>query len=361
MKRLIAVLCTFLFMCLLPFSNVFSQPAIDGDLSDSDYITIALKNNANNGFGNNIDVSRIVYFPDTLSQVLYFGIIGKIDQTSDNNGIGIWLNLSQENGVASGTSLGANPGGHYMSGNGGSNGNFKADFEVDYMFALNTGNSANLYVDAVKLVGGRASQYLGNCGLSGTSTPNINSDFFSSGSVTFAFNNGGGANQGFEASIPFSELGANVTKAGTFEIFTFVVSPTAFFSDVTVPGNITIDNPGFNTDFGAISGDPYHAMLGRLGDSQRPEADVASVSGGVADVTFTDNFGIKKVTLKSINNVDFSVEGNSLTTPDETYSTIIPPTSITASATKTGTNASVYVVITDILGTETTWFIKFKE
>lgn len=360
MKRLITILCTFLFICLLPFSNVFSQPAIDGDLSDSDYITIALKNNTNNGFGNNIDVSRIVYFPDTLSQVLYFGIIGKIDQNS-NDGIGIWLNLSQENGVASGTSLGANPGGHYMSGNGGSNVNFKADFEVDFMFALNTGNSANLYVDAVKLVGGRISQYLGNCELSGISTPNSNSDFFSSGSVTFAFNNGGGANQGFEASIPFSELGANVTKAGTFEIFTFVVSPTAFFSDVTVPGNITSGNPGFDNDFGEIPGGPYHAMLGRLGDSQRPEADVTSVSGGVADVTFTDNFGIKKVTLKSINNVDFMIEDTPLTTPNETFSTTIPPTSMTASATKTGTNASVYVVITDILGTETTWFIKFKE
>jgi hypothetical protein len=254
MKKII----TIIFM-LLPFL-IFAQPTVDGNLSDAQYTTIATKGNSNLGFGPNIDVTAIVYYADYTNSVLYLGVKGKLDVTN-NNGIGLWIDLSQETGVSSGTSLGGSPGGHYMSGNGGANPNFKADFEVDYMLAFNLGSSSsNCYVDAVKLIGTRAASYLGNCGQSGTTTlgPGGTGDFWAQNSITFAFNNAGTANTGFEIRIPFAQLGTNVTSAGNLRAFAFVVSSTAFFSDVTVPGNLG-GNPGFDATFNSYTGGPYNS------------------------------------------------------------------------------------------------------
>jgi alpha-amylase len=244
-------------------TNFPAVPTIDGDLSDAQYITLATKLNSNQGFGPNIDVSRIAYFADIVNQQLYIGFVGKLN-TTNSDGIGFWLDFSEASGTPAGTSLGGVVGaGHYMGDTDPLHSGFKGDFEVDYMFALNPGASAtNVYVDALKRVGGNTPSYLGNCGSSGTpitgpSAPGA----FSTNSVTFAFNNGGLANQGLEMKIPFSELG--VTSSGTLRAFAMVVSGTAYFSDVTVPGNVPafspLTNPGFNVNFGTLAGGPYHS------------------------------------------------------------------------------------------------------
>jgi hypothetical protein len=251
-------LFTFLFVLVLFVISIFSQPAVNGDLSDTQYITLATKQNNNQGFGPNIDVTKIVYYPDVANSVLYIGLVCKLN-TANLDGIGLWLDLSQLSGFAAGTNLGGSPGMHYMSGNNGTQIAFKADFEVDYMFAFNSGgSSAHCYLDAVKLVGGRTAQYLGNCGQSGSTTQNLGNDFFAESSVNFAFNNAGTTNTGFEIAIPFAQLGAGVTSAGQVNLFAFVVSSTAWFSDVTVPGNITTGNPGFNANFATMSGGAFN-------------------------------------------------------------------------------------------------------
>jgi len=237
--------------------QLFENPTVDGNLSDPMYQTIATKQNTNSGFGPNINVNKIVYYADVNTSFLYIGIEGKLN-TGSTDGIGFWFGFDELTGSSAGVSLGGSPGGHYTSGNGGANPNFKADFEVDYMFAVNPdGGATDVFFDAVKLVGARTAQYLGQTNQSGTAAPNINSNFISVGSVLFAFNNDGALNHGFEMCIPFSELG--VTSAGELNVFVFVVSSTAFFSDVTVPGNVSGGNPGFDADFSTLAGGPYNS------------------------------------------------------------------------------------------------------
>ncbi|PJA96806.1 MAG: hypothetical protein CO129_04565 [Ignavibacteriales bacterium CG_4_9_14_3_um_filter_34_10] len=286
-------------------STKLSLLAVDGDLSDASYMTLATKQNSNAGFGGDIDVSKIVYYMDEGREQLYLGVAGKLD-VSSNNGIGLWLNFSEQTGVVAGTSLGQNGDGHYMGGNGGTNANFKADFEVDYMFALNPGSGSNCFIDGVKLVGARTNGYLGNPGISGTNAIGPSStNIFTANSTMFAFNNGGGANQGFEIRIPFDELG--VTSTGTLTGFAFVTSETAFFSNVTVPGNVSGDNLGFNPDFGAISGGVYHSGAVLL-PVELTSFNATLVNDGVmlnwTTATEVNNYGfeIERQILKQVQN-----------------------------------------------------------
>jgi hypothetical protein len=227
---------------------------------------------------------------------LYLAFEGKLN-TGSGDGIGFWLGFDELTGSSAGTSLGGSPGGHYMSGNGGANVNFKSDFEVDYMFAVNPGGGAtDVFFDAVKLVGTRTAQYLGQASQNGNPAGNINSNFFSTNSVWFAFNNDGAFSHGFEVSIPFSELG--VTSAGEITTFAFVVSGTAFFSDVTVPGNVTGGNPGFDADFSTLAGGPYNSGADPL------PVELSSFSASVSGSSVTLNW----ITSTEINNHGFEIQ-----------------------------------------------------
>ncbi len=246
-------LLLFIACSTMHISN--AQPVVNGDLSEGDYSVLATKGNPNLCFGGGKDVSKILYCADLANQQLYIGIAGKLVNGS-NDGIGLWLNFSNLVGATQGTNLGGT-GGHYMGDP--SNPNFKADFEVDYMFAMNPGGSGNpMYVDVVKKVGGTTVSYLGNCGLVGVaiSGPGT-SGVFGANSVQFAFDNSGTANTGFEIRIPFSELGVNA--ATTLQAFAFVVSSTAYFSDVTVPGNVSSGCLGINPNFATVPNGPYHS------------------------------------------------------------------------------------------------------
>ncbi len=260
MKKFFTIISIILFAAVL---NLYAQPVVNGDLSDADYTTIAVKQNSNAGFGSDIDVSKIVYYADASNSMLYLGFVGKLDVTNDN-ALGVWLNISGSGapaGLAAGSSLGFSGAGSYMDGDGGSNIDFKADFEVDYMFAFNPGGSnTSVYWDASSHVGGGSvAEYQGSCDQSGTAATNSNAGggIFTQNSITFAFNNGGGADQGLEMAIPFSELGANSTMS--LEAFAFIVSSTGYFSDVTTPGDVTGGNLGNNPDFSTLSGSPYHS------------------------------------------------------------------------------------------------------
>jgi len=259
MKRILSIIG------LTAVAVVFAlaQITVDGVISESQYALVAQKLNINSGFGSNIDVQKIYVYPDVLNSVLYIGVVCKLD-VSNNNGIGIWLNVTGSgsyNGRPAGQALGLGTGGyHYI---GASNSNYKADFEVDFMFAFNPGGTnTTVYFDAAKWTSSTtySVHYQGSCDQSGTSATNSseNGTVFAQNSVTFAFNNSGGSNTGLELAIPFSQLGPSVTASNSIQIFAFVVSSTAYFSDVTVPGNVTGGNLGYNPDFGSISGGPYH-------------------------------------------------------------------------------------------------------
>ncbi len=275
---------TILFLSLFCSTALLqAQITVDGDLSESAYKTIGTKQNSNAGFGSSIDVSRIVYYADNTNNALYIGVVGKLN-TANDDGIGIWLNITSQTGAAAGTVLGIAGGGHYIDGDNGTNLNYKADFEVDYQFAFNPGNgTTNVYFDAAENIGTASTQYFGQTDQSGTSATAPSADgIFTANSITWAFNNGGGTNTGVEIRIPYSELGAS--SSDFIEVFAFVVSSTAWFSDVTVPGNVTTGNPGQNVDFGALSGGPYHTTLA---DGSLP----------VELVSFSAEAGNEKVTL----------------------------------------------------------------
>jgi hypothetical protein len=295
-------LFTSLSIVLLFSITLIAQPVVDGDLSDAQYTTIATKENSNLDFGTAIDVSKIVYYADDANSMLYLGVVGKLDVSNDN-AIGIWLNVTgsgSPTGVSAGTNLGFSGAGNYMDGDGTNNQSFKADFEVDYMFAFNPGfGSSSVYWDASKLIGGNTAEYQGYCNQTGTAATDTMAagGVFTKNSVTFAFNNGGGANQGLEMAMPFSEIGA--TSAMGIQVFAFVVSSTGYFSDVTVPGNVSTGNPGNDPDFSTLSGGLFHS------DPTSPLP--------VELTSFTALTNAKAVTLKwntatELNNFGFSIE-----------------------------------------------------
>ncbi|MDX1420918.1 MAG: hypothetical protein R3181_13215, partial [Rubricoccaceae bacterium] len=286
---------------------------LDGDLSDPEYQTLATKLNANGDFGPDIDVTEIVYFADATNGVLYLGLKGKLN-TGSSDGISVWLDFSELSGAPAGTALGGIPNTPF-SYYGAANGAFTADFEVDYSLVVNPGaREDSVFVDAASYVGIPDTDFLGRADQAGTAalgppdatTNNGNASFFSVNSVGFAFDNSGAADTGFEVAIPFSELG--ITGTGDLSAFAFVVSSSAYFSNVTVPGDVTAGNLGFDPDFNAnlTSGDcacpnpsspigtgPYHATVSLGGgvscEAKFTSADLAydagtrrlSVTGGV--------------------------------------------------------------------------------
>ena len=294
-------LFTSLSIILLFSITLIAQPVVDGDLSDAQYTTIATKANTNSGFGTAIDVSKIVYYEDNTNSMLYLGIVGKMN-TGSNDGIGIWLNVTGTGspmGIAAGNSLGVTNGGHYI---GSSNPNYKADFEVDYEFAINPGGTTtNCYINSASLIGTPSQGYEGDCGQSGSSITNGASSLFTNGTVTYAFNNGGGTNQGFEMSIPFSEIGA--TSSMSIQVFAFVVSATGYFSDVTVPGDVTTGNLGNDPDFSTLSGGPFHS------DPTSPlPVELTSFTAS----TNANSVALKWNTATELNNFGFNIERKSV-------------------------------------------------
>ena len=280
-------------------------PTLDGDLRDPQYELLATARNTNGGFSGAIDLDRIVFHADLESEVLFLGLAGHL-RTDSGDGFALWLNFSELTGAPAGTALGQDGIGasHYMNGNAGDADlrlGFAADFEVDYMFAVETGSTDQLFLHGVSLVGTPVADYLGTTDLVGTAvlgpTDEVNNvggaPLFSQNNVAFAFSNAGAspADQfeesdfGLELAIPFNQLGldsdagARLADAGTIEAFAAIVSSSAYFSDVSVPGNIAPGNAGFEPDFfnnvraadgfgadagGPIGTGPFHSAAVRL-------------------------------------------------------------------------------------------------
>jgi hypothetical protein len=89
----------FILFLLLSTLGVFAQVNVNGILDEPEYRSLGEKQSNNQGFGPDIDVSQILYYPDGTNNVLCIGIVGKLN-TASNDGIGVWLNVTAQTGAA---------------------------------------------------------------------------------------------------------------------------------------------------------------------------------------------------------------------------------------------------------------------
>ena len=275
MKRIF----TFFSSLLCVASGVFGQITIDGNLNEAGYTTVAMRGVTSLGFGPDVNAKAIKIAQS--AGAVYIGVTGFLDASSnDGNAIGLMLNFTSTShpsavaGAAAGTNLkiattSTIPNYMYY--------NIKVGFEVDYMFALNPGgmSATNCFVNGGKKIGGSSESYLGNIEQLGFETADVGvtGGFFASAGVNMAFKRDlANSNAGFEMKIPFSALGLPNNAQLSVQAFAFVVSPTGYFSNITVPGTPTPNNLGQDgtgafvsndaalsptIDFSTLAGGPY--------------------------------------------------------------------------------------------------------
>jgi hypothetical protein len=279
-----------LFSLLFFISRVNeAQIIINGDLTESAYQLLSTRLNTNGGFAPDCDLTKVYYYVGDNN--FYLGVECRI-QSQPNlynplpDGLGIFFDFSSRSGLPAGSALGINEpyDYHFLNGALEVGGppyilEFKADFEVDYLFAVYTDATPNnIFFDAASQSGSTQGtiQNIGTTDQYGTvaTGPDVNG-IFNQNSIEFAFQQSPyeGSLRGFEVRIPFSEISA--TSNDEFKIFVPIVSSTAYFSNQTIPGNVLSGNPGFVPDFlnnlislscgcpnpGATIGvGPYHTM-----------------------------------------------------------------------------------------------------
>lgn len=233
---------------------------VDGTRSESRYRTLALKRNANEGFGLGKDVKGI-HVADSVDS-LYFFVESQLPLT-DGDGIGLMVDFTERTGLAAGTPVTTVPGAaFFLNSQDANHTGFAFDFEVDYGFALLGVQGGRAGVSMADFTGtSPAGRFL----VAPTDAPlgDGTAVTSASGGIRYAFRKTGGVREGWEIAIPRSEIGVT---GGNVRAFAFIVSSTAYFSNVMVPGDTvgTADafrNFGFNVDFNAITnaGGPFHS------------------------------------------------------------------------------------------------------
>ncbi len=230
-QAVLTLLCALLSGAISLFAQ--TPPTINGTASAAEYQTSVPNANpiSNNGFGPQSDIGAIRTW--TNGTDLYIGVPSKVE--ANGNQLAIWMGFSEVPGRAAGTRLSCAAGtGTYLDSTW-ANPDYRADFEVDYMLAVNTQNGA---VWIAKTGGVPAFQNLGTA--STTASSNSAGSVLPAGAATFALDNQTGndirtTNTGFEIRFTLSALGA--TSAGTVRLFAIVSGANnPFFSNVIVPG-----------------------------------------------------------------------------------------------------------------------------
>lgn len=237
---------------------------IDGTINEPAWVQFGQKQNDNLGFGETKDVKALnIYAQD---DTLYIGLESALAQLENNgDGIGVMLQFSELEGKAAGTPLGATPGAVHFLNPGDGNIDYTMDFDVDLGISLSWANQRVIL--SMARYGESVNE--GLVVLPATSAPRgngemgigpLNSDgFLPENSVKYAFREGGNPGQGLEIAISKSAIGIS---EGDVRGFAFIVSGTAYFSNVTLPGTAegTADefgNLGFDAEFYERPGGPY--------------------------------------------------------------------------------------------------------
>ncbi len=255
---------SLLFVSLAFSAVLYSQPTIDGTTSDAAYsssgssIYSAILNytSGRDGYGSTNNIGHVKYYTDGTD--IYIAIESKLE--ANGNRVFLFLDFSDYNGRASGNALGTFPDGTGVI-NDASNTNIRLGMEVDYIFEFNIFGGTNCYFDANRIgTSGffNAGTFVGSSDLAGTSvTPTgLNTNVFTSANpgVTFAYNNGGGANQGIEVKIPIASL-PGVANINTIQLQAVIgngSNPT-HFSNESIPGDLGETNPGTNPNLAALT------------------------------------------------------------------------------------------------------------
>lgn len=234
-------------------------PFIINGRFNENYTYVGWSQNNNAGFGPDISVRRLAYAYD--SNYVYIAVDTKLDR-SNANGTVVFLNFDNITGISAGQALGGIAGGGHLFGDM-TNPNWKMGFEVDMAFVINPGgNDSVAYLDAAKYFNGnKQAQFIGSSRNSGSAAEGPSVDgIFATNSIRFALDSAYDTRRGLEIRIPKTELN-NLGFSGNIQMAAFVVSNTAYFSDVSIPGNITGGNPGFNADFSTMAGGPYFTPM----------------------------------------------------------------------------------------------------
>jgi len=240
---------------------------IDGQFNESSYTLLLERETGTTGFGPNKVVNKVYYgFSD---DTLYFGLEGKF-VVGEGDGIGFMLDVNGLDGLAAGSKLGKTEGATgFLNPAEVINANSVFDFEVDLGFNFLSDSKSTIDVSVANYSepdsGGFRLNALAANGLSQVEGPKV-SAALPLNSIRYSIDFTTGEKKGIELAIAASALRkVNFDKDLIFRFFTFIVSGTAYYSDVMIPGEWTgkkdsFGNPGFNTDFdAALTGGPYHS------------------------------------------------------------------------------------------------------
>jgi hypothetical protein len=308
-QAVLTLLCALLSGAI----SLLAQPTIDGTATPAEYQISVPNTNpiSNNGFGTQSDIGAIRTWTDGTN--LYIGVPAKVE--ANGNQLAIWMDFSEVAGRPAGTRLScaANTGTYldstWVDNNNQPAADYRADFEVDYMLAVNTQTSA-VWIARTAGTGGPRWQNLGTA----STTPTNNGTTGGTGSpgpvlgtagqATFALNNQTNSdirttNTGFEIRFTLSALGA--TAAGNVRLFAIIVGANApFFSNVLVPGTA-----GGNLEFNPNLASPPTGYTGPFHTS--PISLPVELTSFTAQTT-SEGVRLSWTTASELNNSGFEVQ-----------------------------------------------------
>ncbi len=227
---------------------------VDGDMTDTQYQTLASYTSGRNGYGDDNDLGAIKFYSD--GENIYIGITGEV---TSNDNIVLFFDFSGVQGRGNNILYGGNSGDFvynvfaYLV-------NERLDFDADFGIAFNEGNSTQFefFADAIRygpntppqnVAGfvGKSNQY----GVNGTFE--INSIFGGNGFATIAYDSSYALdnNKGFEMSIPISAF-AGADASQTLRLFAMISSMEGDVSNECIPGDPGPTNLGNGANFAAI-------------------------------------------------------------------------------------------------------------
>ncbi|MCI5083480.1 MAG: T9SS type A sorting domain-containing protein [Saprospiraceae bacterium] len=283
---------------------LIAQPSVDGDMGDSDYITLGSFSSGRNSFGDDNDLGVIKFYTDNTD--IYIGITG---ETTSNDNIVLFFNFSGYTGRGAGNEL--DPINNFegfvgvfnKSANSGLDA-AKMDFDVDYALAFNEGETTtNYFIDAARY---GEDDMLSNAAIGSTgnqtgtaATLDLGSTFGGTGNILIAYDNSfaSDSDKGVEMRIPLAVF-AGVNNTQTLELFAIITSNTGFMSNETIPGDPGASNLGNDANLFSISGQDFFTS------SQSLPVELSSFSGIVKG----ENIELNWETTAEINNSHFVIE-----------------------------------------------------